>query len=204
MGDRSGDLSTLAVYRRARQGEREFVERLLTRIRPRLESWVAARLGPSLRTLLDVDDVVQDILLKAYQNLHELRLDERRAFHKWLFTIARRTIIDWQARFHRDKRDVRRNEVLHSRMAGEDPTPSQVAARSEEHERLLLALAGLRERYRYVITLRRFENLSNADAAERLDITPENASLLLTRATRALRVAVDRLTEREDREPVDE
>lgn len=59
----------------------------------------------------DVDDLLQDILLKSYQNLH--RVNDTKKVKSWLFQIANNTIID----FYRKRSNNRKLEsevVWHS------------------------------------------------------------------------------------------
>ncbi len=186
-GERPPTVSTRHLYRRAHTGDRVALEQLLERVRPRLEAWVAARLGPALRSRLQVDDLVQEILIKSYTAIPSFEPREKRAFYAWLFTVGRNTMRDWHKRLHAAKRQATREEALHSSVAGGGATPSEVAVGHEEQERFLTALASLPPRYREIVCLRRLENVENRQAAERLGISPKNASVLLVRAMRALR-----------------
>ncbi|WDE13798.1 RNA polymerase sigma factor SigZ [Thalassomonas haliotis] len=56
-----------------------------------------AFLHTNINSPADVDDLLQEILLKSYQNLHTIK--DNSSISAWLFQIARRTIID----FYRQK-----------------------------------------------------------------------------------------------------
>ncbi|MEF1278059.1 RNA polymerase sigma factor SigZ [Vibrio fortis] len=51
----------------------------------------------------DVDDLLQEILLKTYQNLETVK--ESDSIKAWLFQLANRTIIDFYRKRARDQRD---------------------------------------------------------------------------------------------------
>ncbi len=190
-GDRTLTVSTRHLYRQAHGGDRAALEQLLERVRPRLEAWVAARLGPALRSRLQADDLVQEILIKAYAAIPSFEPREKRAFYAWLFTIGRNTMLDSHKQLDAAKRRATREEALHSGIAGGGTTPSEAAVRNEEQERFLAALANLAPRYREIVCLRRIENVDNQQAAAQLGISPTNASVLLVRAMRALRKSME-------------
>ncbi len=59
----------------------------------------------------DVDDLLQDILLKSYQNLH--RIHDSKKVKAWLFQIANNTIIDFYRRRGRNQK-VEKEELWYS------------------------------------------------------------------------------------------
>lgn len=191
MSDREDDPSTRVLYRRANAGEREALELLLERMRPRLEAWVALRMGPALRARVDAEDIVQEILLKAAGAIGSFQPEGKHAFVKWLFTVARNQISDWQRHCMAAKRDVQRDQELRSGIPAQRTGPYSRAARNDLMEQLLDALALLPENYRDILRLRRLEYLDNEEAAERLGLSRENASVLYVRAMQALRRKLD-------------
>ena len=191
MLDREEDPSTRILYRRANAGDRAALELLLERMRPRLEAWVALRMGPALQARVDAEDLVQEILLKAAAAIESFRPEGKRAFVKWLFTVARHQISDRQRHHMAAKRDVQREQELRSGIPARRTGPYSRAERSDLMERLFDALALLPENYRDIVRLRRIEFLDNEEAAERLGLSRENASVLYVRAMQALRKKLD-------------
>ncbi|MGQ0615306.1 MAG: RNA polymerase sigma factor [Planctomycetaceae bacterium] len=187
MSDDQQKSMTRLLFERAQAGERAAVEQLLERIRPRLEVWVAARLGAFLRARVDAEDIVQEILLKAYQGLPNFVPQGKNAFYGWLFTIAEHRIIEWSDKLRAAKRGPGRDGEMVSDIQGTSTTPSKAAARKEDRDRVFEALAALSERYREIIRLRRLEELSNEEAGARMGITGKNASVLYVRALESLR-----------------
>ncbi|MHC4974277.1 MAG: sigma-70 family RNA polymerase sigma factor [Planctomycetota bacterium] len=191
MADREDGPSTLVLYRRANAGEREALEQLLERMRPRLEAWVALRMGPALRARVDAEDLVQEILIKAAGAIGSFQPEGKRAFVKWLFTVARHQISDWQRHYMAAKRDVQREQELRSGIPAQRMGPYSCAERADLMERLLDALTLLPESYRDIVRLRRLEYLDNEEAAGRLGLSREKASVLYVRAMQALRKKMD-------------
>ncbi|MHC4548634.1 MAG: sigma-70 family RNA polymerase sigma factor [Planctomycetota bacterium] len=179
-------LSTRAIYLRANEGDKEALEKLLVRMRPRLRAWVALRMGPVLKAKLEADDLVQEILIKAAGAIQDFEPRGNRAFYAWLFTIARNQINQWRRTFGAAKRTAE-EEQLHSGIRQAQSSPSTWASRNEELDHVLQTLTRLPERHREVIRLRSIEFLSNAEAAAQLGITRGNASVLYVRAMTALR-----------------
>lgn len=191
MADREDGPSTRVLYRRANAGERDALEQLLERMRPRLEAWVALHMGPALRARVDAEDLVQEILMKAAGAIGSFQPEGKRAFVKWLFTVARHQISDWQRHYMAAKRDVQREQEIQPGLAAQATGPFSRAERNDQMELLLDALAELPENYRDILRLRRIEYLDNGEAAERLGISRENASVLYVRAMQALRKKLD-------------
>ena len=69
-------------------------------------------------------------------------------------------------------------------------SPSNAAIRAENEKRMQDALSGMSDTDQEIIALRHLELLSNAEAAEVLDIQPKNASIRYVRAMKRLKQAV--------------
>ncbi len=116
------------------------------------------------------EDRVQDVFLKALDNLTQLR-DPARA-RPWLLQIARRLCLD-AARRHRPAAPL-----------SETAAPAQPASAEagERRARLLAALARLPEDQREAIALYYLDGRSAAAVAATLSITPAAARQRLVRA----------------------
>lgn len=85
------------------------LEKIWAQYRSALKAFLHAKVSNSA----DVDDLLQDILLKTYQNLSKLRGDD--SIKSWLFQIANHSIIDF---YRRNGRANELKESLH--MEAED------------------------------------------------------------------------------------
>jgi RNA polymerase sigma factor (sigma-70 family) len=92
---RTTDTSEAALVVAAQRGDRRAVEELVTTYLPLVYNVV----GRALSGDTDVDDVVQDTMLRALRDLPDLRAPE--SFRSWLLTIAVR-----QAGTHRQRRHI--------------------------------------------------------------------------------------------------
>jgi RNA polymerase sigma-70 factor (ECF subfamily) len=143
-------------------------------------SHVRELLGYALRRSADADDaadVVAETFLVAWRRLSDVPAGDQARL--WLFGTARRVLAN------RD-RGARRRDRLTERLR--DELRRQLPAQQpREGSALLEALAELREADRELLTLIGWEELTPAEAAEALGISPLAARTRLHRARRRLR-----------------
>ncbi len=184
---------TLWLAERAKAGDSAALTELLERVRPRLERWAALRLGPLLRTHVDVEDLVQETLRRVWQALRHFEGRTAKDMERWLRSILENRIRDDVDRLATAKRDATRQRPLAAEPAGRAPTASQISLRLEEQRRVVDAMLALPEADRLILRLIRFEGRSYEEAGEALGISAKNAGVRLVRAMQALR---ERLAER--------
>jgi RNA polymerase sigma-70 factor (ECF subfamily) len=135
---------------------------------------------------VEVDEVVAETFLVAWR-----RIDEVPAFAlPWLLGVARGV----SANVHRS---TRRRVALHLRLTatGAHPgstTSGHLRTSPDRAERVLRALADLREPDRELLTLIAWDGLTHAQAAEALGCSRQTFAVRLHRARRRLRAALDR------------
>ena len=190
----------------------EFLERLnknpegvladeYDRYRDRLWRIVNFRLDQRLLGRVDADDILQEAYLDAATRIEHYLNDPATTFFIWLRTIVGQTLIDVHRRhLGAQKRDVRR-EVKQKRrvfsastsfqiadvLLGDLTSPSQAALKEELARQLHEALESMNEIDREILVLRHFEELSNLEASEVLEIEPKTASMRYFRALTRLR-----------------
>lgn len=186
---------TTTLLREARAGSPEALDRLLGRYAGKLLTYIRARLGRGLRSRVDSHDVLNESLLKAFLNLEHFEGRDGGSLMAWLARIAEREILDL-AEFHgRLRRDARREQPLaagHDELAARLRSATSRIALQDELERVLRALDTLDEAQRQVIVLRKLEELSFAEIAERLGKSPDACRMLLARAMTALTLCLER------------
>ena len=176
-----------ALFIRARDGDRDAGEEVFERVRIPLEKWTTLRLGTLLRSRIDTEDVVQETLKQIFLALPSFQAQNPRATMAWVFKIGENRIRDMSERLRAGKRNPERERELHSRLAASWTSASMLAARREEHERVLASLMALPENHREIIRLVKVEELSYEEAGERLGISSKNAGVRLVRALKAWR-----------------
>jgi RNA polymerase sigma-70 factor (ECF subfamily) len=189
---------------RARNGEAEAVDRLLTAQREPLRRMIGARLDPALAARVDASDVVQDVLIEAHKRLNDYLRNPVMPFHLWLRHIAKDHVIDAHRR-HRQaqRRSLDREQPIvpaalnnHSsfELAGQlldrEPTPASAAIQHELQARMESAIAALDDDDREIILMRHAEQLTNQEVAAVLELTEAAASMRYLRAVRRLRATL--------------
>lgn len=144
---------------------------------------VATRLRPFIARRVpscDVDDVVQDVLVRMHRGLPNLRDDER--FSSWMFQVARNAIVDAGRKHHA--------EVVEAEALDEYPTPT-----ADDDRDAATALAGcvslfvaaLPSPYREAVTLVELEGKTAKDAAEMMGISVSGMKSRVQRGRAQLR-----------------
>ena len=173
----SEELSDQAVITRVRAGERDLFEIIMRRYNQRL--YRAAR--SILRNEAEAEDVVQDAYVRAYTHLGQYA--GRAKFSTWLTRIAVNEAI------RRLRRRRHRDDLL--RLAATTPLtaegPDRQVAVKEVRQIMESAIARLPSAYRSVVRLRDVEDLSTAEAADRLGIPSATVKTRLHRGHTLLR-----------------
>jgi len=188
--------TTPGLLEEAKNGDREALSRAFEKQRRRLTALVHCKLSPRDRQPADVEDIVQETLLRAFRDIDRFSYRSSDSFFRWLAAIADHVIVD-RARYR--GRECRAGEEVPFRSAsnplGPEPadsrTPSRLLAQQEALQRLLDRLDALPEEYRHAIVLAKIERLTTAEMAERLGKSREAVALLVYRAVKRFRALSD-------------
>lgn len=196
---------TVELLAGARAGDPDAIDQLLDRHRDSLRRMVGMRLDKQVTRRVDVSDVVQDVLVEANRRLLDYLENPAMAFHLWIRQIAKDRIIDAHRR-HRvsAKRSVDREQPLAAKgvvdqstmdLAGQlcDPqlTPAAAATQQELAVHVQSAIERLDDRNREIILMRHYEQLSNQEIAQVLNLSEPAASMRYLRALKRLRTLLD-------------
>src|SRR5215471_4460499 len=112
--------STFTLLKKARSGDQEALSRAFDKCRRRLTVLVHFKLNPRRRG--EVDDLVQEVCLRACRDLDRFAYRSPGSFFRWLSTIADHVIVD-RARY--ESRERRAGEAVRFRSdsnpAGPEP-----------------------------------------------------------------------------------
>ncbi|MGY8770974.1 MAG: sigma-70 family RNA polymerase sigma factor [Pirellulales bacterium] len=192
---------TEQLMQQALEGDDAARDKLLVRHRDSLRRMIEMRLDRKIQGRIDASDIVQNVLIDANRRLQDYLADPQMPFHLWLRHIAKDRIIDAHRR-HRvsGKRSVDREHNLQAKvnldqssinlaaqLCDTEMTPAAAATMGELKKRFEAAIEQLEDQDREVVIMRHFEQLSNQDTAQALDLAPAAASMRYLRALRKLR-----------------
>lgn len=181
---------TRELYEQARQGSEDAVNAFYEHCARKLLPLIRLRLGRTLRREMESRDILQSVLCKSVGRLSEVR--DPAAVMGWLARIAANEIRD-QADFHQRQR---RDASLRASMdeAAHVPAPVRQALSrvilTEQARRIEAALDALPEAQREIIVLRKFEELTFADIAERLGKSEDACRMAFSRAMAVLTLSL--------------
>ncbi len=189
------------LIERARSGDRAALNALLVRHRDRLCRMVEMRLDTRLQARLDASDVVQEAYIDVTARLEEYLRDPKLPLFLWLRLVVGERLV----RLHRhhlgtQMRDASREVSLYrgalpaassaalaAQLLGRHTSPTQAVVRAERILRVQEALNTLDPMDREVLSLRHFEELTAAEAAQVLGIEESAAAKRYFRALKRLK-----------------
>lgn len=158
------------LVRAARAGDRAAYGRLYERYAPMVHGVLLSRAAPEV-----VDDLLQDVFLKALTQLRSLRQDDH--FGGWIAAIARNRAAD----HYRRTRETASSETIEAIPTAEK---SSTAAQARA---VLTAIQSLPEAYRETLALRLIEGMSGPEIAARTGLTHDSVRVNLHRGMKQLR-----------------
>ena len=193
---------TQNLLNQLRSGDAEALDRLFAKHQEYLRRVVELRLDRKLRTRVDPSDVVQETHLEVAGRIDDylrrrpmsFRLWLRKTAHERLLMLHRRHVDAQQRALGREVSLPDRSSIaLAQQLLAGGPSPSQQARRRETAGKVREAVEHLPEADREIILMRNFEELTNQEVAELLQIDSAAASKRYGRALLRLRnVLVER------------
>jgi RNA polymerase sigma-70 factor (ECF subfamily) len=159
------------LVRAARTGDRVAFGELYQRYAPMVHGVLLARVTPD-----HVDDLLQEVFLKAMTQITHLREDHH--FGGWIAAIARNRAAD----HYRQTLEMQSTEDLACTIATRGTPGSQADARIA-----LAAIQSLPDAYRETLALRLVEGMTGPEIANRTGLTPESVRVNLHRGMKLLR-----------------
>jgi RNA polymerase sigma-70 factor, ECF subfamily len=178
MNDRAHEPTDERLIQATLAGDDEAFAALVRRYRSRVFG-IASRFA---RNDHELDDVCQEIFIKAYRNLANFRGDA--PFGHWLSRVAVRACYDLLRKTRRDRANVSLDSV---NVTLTDIEAYKFVEASETRELLEFALGHLNAKDRLVITLLELEEKSVREVAELTGWTESNVKVRAFRARQALK-----------------
>ena len=178
-----GSTDDRELVRRAQREDKLAFEELIRRHQHR----VFAVAGGILKRREDVEDIAQQVFVKAYFSLK--RFDQRAAFSTWLYKITVNECWDMLRKrnvrplvYEADLSEEQARQVISSAEKSKDEP--DISDRLETRQRVERLLDGLDERDRLMLILKGVEGFSIEEIAEVLDLNANTVKVRLFRARR--------------------
>ncbi len=149
------------------------------------------------------EDLAQEVFLRVYRARKRYVVGAK--FSTWLFTIANHVAANaLRSMSRRPEVNLRASEsgplgsnpLDQMAQAASGQMPTRQADKAELRDIVRLALAGLSERQRMAVLLNKFEDMSYADIATTMEMSPQAIKSLLSRARINLREVLEPYIER--------
>jgi RNA polymerase sigma-70 factor (ECF subfamily) len=180
-GGRPNPSEDRALVRRAQRGDPAAFEELVRRNQQR----VCAVIGGILRRREDVEDVAQQVFMKAYFSLK--RFDQRSAFSTWLYKITVNECWDYLRKkrvrplmYEADLSEDQARQMDSFVVAGKAPADS--SERAEMRQQVERLLSQLNEEDRHMLVLKEVEGFSVEEVGEILGLNVNTVKVRLFRA----------------------
>jgi RNA polymerase sigma-70 factor, ECF subfamily len=181
----AGAVDDRELVRRAQREDQEAFEELIRRHQHR----VFAVAGGILRRREDVEDIAQQVFVKAYFSLK--RFDQRAAFSTWLYKITVNECWDLLRKkkvrplvYESDLSEEQAKQVIAAE--GKESGGPDISDRLEARQRVERLLEGLDERDRLMLMLKEVEGFAVEEIAQVLDLNANTVKVRLFRARRRI------------------
>jgi RNA polymerase sigma-70 factor (ECF subfamily) len=171
---------------RVQQGDKETFGALMERYEEKL-----LRYGRKfLSRHEDIEDIVQDVFVSAYQNIKDFDTSQR--FSPWVYRIAHNALINALKRHSYNPLTLVDFDTLVSHTAYEDPAPLE---REQREMRAMIdrGLDRLQPKYREVLILHYLEDMQYKEIADILQIPSGTVGIRIKRAKEALRAVYEKM-----------
>ncbi len=176
-------------------GDATALSLLLEQVGPELRRRLAPEIPPRWRSILSVDDVMQETYIDAFLDIHYFHPRGSGSFLAWLTVLAKRNLVDALRMLEAEKRGSRRMvgrrreqrlTALYDELGWTHSTPSHHAARQEARDCLSRAISQLPATYRRVVEMYDLQGRTAAEVATSLSRTVGAVFMLRSRAHRIL------------------
>lgn len=167
----------------------------------RLERMIQFRLDNRIKGRVDAADILQDAYIDAAKRIGRFASDNFESSFVWMRLIVQQTMTDtFRKHMGAKQRDVRQEIDPYMRgnspdasvsialhLLGQASSPSRVVAMDEVFGQIQQAIKQMDPIDQEVLALRHFEEMTNSEVAEALDIQQKAASIRYVRALKRLK-----------------
>lgn len=196
---------TADLLTRAGQGDEAALRELFDEYRDRLKRMIRLRMSRRLKTRMDDSDILQEAYLEVAKKLPEYAQNPEAPFFLWLRQMTGLKLAEYHRRhLGTQMRDADREVSIYrgalpeansmslaAQLLGKFTSPSQAAVKAERRIKLQEALNSMAPIDREILALRHFEQLSNAETAQVLELSESGATARHVRAIKRLRTILE-------------
>lgn len=176
----SDEESDEALVARAGRGDRSAASVLIARHSAK----VLTLCGRILFDRASAEDAAQETFLKLWEHAGRWRAGGAR-LDTWLYRVATNACLDRLRNGRREAPEEDGGDLIDG-----DPSADERIAAEQRRRAVENALAALPERQRIAVTLCHYQELSNIEAAEAMEISVEAVESLLSRGRKSLKEAL--------------
>jgi RNA polymerase sigma-70 factor (ECF subfamily) len=202
-------MSTRVLVQKFQDGDQAALDELFQRYYPRVLASVRLRLGSGLRKKEQSMDIVQDVMLEAFQRIGTIKFASDGDFMRYLRQVVLHEICDkadfWEAAKRNRKKEVplkndrssMSGNPLNTKAICSDLTPSKIFSRLEDMAVMEKAMDRLAEKSlesRDLFVDVAIEGRSYAEIAAEAGSTPDAIRMRFARAKEALKLILKSLT----------
>lgn len=180
MSDNLKNLTDEDLVRQVIEGDADKFGVLMERYQPKLFRYGKKFLGDND----NIEDVVQDVFIKAYTNIQSFDLNQR--FSPWIYRIAHNTYINAIKKYSLNPLSYFDFDVLISRTVVEDPIVKE-REQKEIKEIVDKGLSSIEPKYREILVLYYIEDLSYKEISDILHIPISTVGVRIMRAKNVLK-----------------
>jgi RNA polymerase sigma factor (sigma-70 family) len=157
----------------------------------RYEERIFRLLARFARDRAEAEDLTQEVFVKLFRKLHTFQQDS--AFYTWLYRIAINTATDWLSRQRRRRLHLVDEWESIERGGRNEAGSDEPLLEAELRQVTRQVLETLPDKYRTILVLREYEDLSYQQMAEVLRCSIGTVESRLFRARQRFRVALERM-----------
>lgn len=176
----SNDNTDEDIARRVQNGDREAFGFLVERFESKLLRYGTRFLAGDE----DIQDIVQDVFISAYQNIQSF--DSTQKFSSWIYRIAHNAFINTMKKNSRIPLPSIDFDTLISHLVYEDP--KEIEREQEDMKKMInIGMDKLPAKYREVLTLYYLEEIPYKEIADILGVPVGTVGIRLKRAKKSLK-----------------
>lgn len=146
----------------------------------------------------EAQDLSQEIFLKIYKEIERFRFESK--LSTWIYRISINTCLDWKRKHSKIKilsTSISNDdsEIVEIDIKDDNPLPEEAIIHSENQKEIHELICGLPDKYKTVIIMYHFNNMSYQDISITLNVPERTVETRLYRARRLLKDEITKLSD---------